>query len=469
MFQAFSNWVYEKPEGQEVCVGKVLSSGAYGEVSRAMVEVDGTVQYVALKKELEKSLLDTGIVKEADIWSNLPPHPNIMKGTMVMSDDSNVFSIMPLMAGDLYRIAEDIRGNGYALMDVLFQISKGIQHMHHHGFVHSDLKMANIFYDNYGMQEGSQNTSCIKIGDFGLVFRYLPGDDLVVSNSTFGEPDSGHQWIEVDSSTDIFSLGITFLQIVGHQMNPAIWTEDSDEWERIFLDPSVAEIENGYCGEYSCLLVDLIVSMCQISPEDRLTIDEVVNHPYFDDIRPEGDYIRECGMSHNYFDCDNEDFPKAEVIGWSDSSQLISQGTINLFKDKQKQVFSAISMMITTGWQVKYIPHLIWAMALHHTLNGGDRYKWHMEYRKLLNFILHITNAGMTYDYDVKSLDKDIFFEMKGRFLPSPEYVRDRFSVMDFVSVLGFDEGDKIRRREVNRIEEYLNENGDNIIYTVFA
>jgi mitosis inhibitor protein kinase SWE1 len=94
---------------------------------------------------------------------------------------------------------------------------QGLQHIHNAGFVHLDLKPANIMINFEGT---------LKIGDFGLATS-LPADkgpDLE-GDREYLAPEALRS--EIDKPADIFSLGLIMLEIAANVKLPdngATWT-----------------------------------------------------------------------------------------------------------------------------------------------------------------------------------------------------------------------------------------------------
>ncbi|KAI0134271.1 hypothetical protein BJ170DRAFT_591251 [Xylariales sp. AK1849] len=120
---------------------------------------------------------------------------------------------------DLFLAGVGMKGrlDDFRIWKIMLELSQGLQHIHNAGFVHLDLKPANIFIDF----EGS-----LKIGDFGMAAA------LPVEKGPDFEGDREYLAYEVlrgeiDKPADVFSLGLIMLEIAANVKLPdngATWT-----------------------------------------------------------------------------------------------------------------------------------------------------------------------------------------------------------------------------------------------------
>ncbi|KAI0179257.1 hypothetical protein GGR52DRAFT_588999 [Hypoxylon sp. FL1284] len=112
-----------------------------------------------------------------------------------------------------------VRGrlDDFRIWKIMLEISKGIRHIHSAGFIHLDLKPANIFIDQQGT---------LKIGDFGLSTP-LPlekGPDLE-GDREYLAPEALRS--EIGQPADIFALGLIIMEIAANVKLPengATWS-----------------------------------------------------------------------------------------------------------------------------------------------------------------------------------------------------------------------------------------------------
>jgi mitosis inhibitor protein kinase SWE1 len=104
-------------------------------------------------------------------------------------------------------------------VNALLTSSQGVKHIHDSGFIHLDLKPANVFIDWEGV---------LKIGDFGLASTWPAPPNID------GEGDREYIGPEIlsgrfDKPADIFALGMVMLEIAGNIILP----DNGTSWQRL--------------------------------------------------------------------------------------------------------------------------------------------------------------------------------------------------------------------------------------------
>jgi len=151
-------------------------------------------------------------------------HPNIVRAydfNKDVRDGSEVYYlVMEYVEGqDLQRMVEE---NGaletQKAADLIRQAALGLAHAHEAGFVHRDVKPANLLVDAKGT---------LKILDLGLakfafeVENASHAGTLVIGTPDYMAPEQTVDSAELDSRADIYSLGHTFyFLLVGHRPFP---------------------------------------------------------------------------------------------------------------------------------------------------------------------------------------------------------------------------------------------------------
>ena len=148
-----------------LALGEKFAFGASGQVCRA--KYDGNPVCV---KQLFSALIDPSdmneFIHEASVLAELV-HPQIVRFYGVAVDGERMYIVTELCSGSLESFISDQASKGglsaRAKMNILLQISRGMEYVHHLGLVHRDLKLGNVLVESF------EDDICkIKICDFGV-------------------------------------------------------------------------------------------------------------------------------------------------------------------------------------------------------------------------------------------------------------------------------------------------------------
>lgn len=170
------------------------------------------------------------ILKEADNWVRLPMHPNVAACYFIRALEQAPLIFIEYVDGG--NLAEWIQlgrcRNPRTALSLAIQFCHGMEHTHHHGIIHRDIKPQNILVTK---------NSLIKITDFGILLSSRPGDAAekapggngspahpvpqtkandpaaertvgFLGTPGYASPEQFHNPHQVDERTDIFSFGI---------------------------------------------------------------------------------------------------------------------------------------------------------------------------------------------------------------------------------------------------------------------
>ncbi len=140
-------------------------------------------------------------------------HPNIIPVYEVGEFDDKAYIAMEYVEGEsLKDVISERELSVDKIIDIVSQVCEGLHAAHQAGMVHRDIKPANIL-----LEESSR----VKIIDFGLA-KLKDMTRLTEKSSTMGtlrymSPEQ-IQSADVDSSSDIFSLGVVLYEMVTGQL-----------------------------------------------------------------------------------------------------------------------------------------------------------------------------------------------------------------------------------------------------------
>lgn len=133
-------------------------------------------------------------------------HPNIVRVYDIEHLYRTVFIVMEYLSGcSLKDILRTMPSPSFPrMLNLLIQVSHGLEYAHRESIVHQDIKPANIF-----VEEGDR----AKIVDFGLACPVGAGEDLDLAGTPFYMAPEQISGDPVDERTDIYSLGITAFEM----------------------------------------------------------------------------------------------------------------------------------------------------------------------------------------------------------------------------------------------------------------
>lgn len=146
-------------------------------------------------------------------------------------------------------------------------IAEALEYVHHRGVVHRDIKPANILLGDY-LDDGRMRA---KLTDFGIATvggsDALTEDQVVTGTAAFLSPEQA-SGAAVDTSTDIYSLGLVLLQSLTGWL-PFEGPPEHAALARLLTDP---EVPDELSDEWRLL----IAAMTARDPAERPTATEVV-------------------------------------------------------------------------------------------------------------------------------------------------------------------------------------------------
>jgi serine/threonine-protein kinase len=138
-------------------------------------------------------------------------HPNIVQIFAISEDNGRHYFVMEFVQGtSVERLIRDRRKLGTVeAARLILQAASGLEAAHAQGVIHRDIKPANLMVNERGL---------VKIADFGLALMGSATTRLTATGMLMGTPGylSPEQCLDQgpDHRTDIYSLGVTFFEMV---------------------------------------------------------------------------------------------------------------------------------------------------------------------------------------------------------------------------------------------------------------
>ena len=285
-----------------------LGEGTYGVVYRAK-DQKGQEIY-ALKKirlQAEEEGIPSTAIREISLLKELN-HINIVKLYEVLHSSKKLTLVFEYVEQDLKKVIDSTNGKGVEMKYVksfLYQLLKGVDYIHKKKVLHRDLKPQNLLINK---------DNIVKIGDFGLARGYgIPvknythevvtlwyrPPDVLLGNKTYG------------TTVDMWSIGCIFAEMV---TGKPLFTgnTETDQLKKIFqirgtpnekYAPQLRELPEWGVGDnnfedypeknFKELFtnldsegIDLLQKFLNLEPDKRISAEEALKHPFFDDLMP---------------------------------------------------------------------------------------------------------------------------------------------------------------------------------------
>ncbi|ORX78973.1 Pkinase-domain-containing protein [Basidiobolus meristosporus CBS 931.73] len=286
----FSELVRELTSTEVTVVGnydllETIGKGAYGKVKLGMHRLTG--QKVAIKI-VDKTHAHT-VAREIEMWRHLH-HPNITQLLEILTTETKIYMVMEHVTGG--ELFEHITNNG-ALNEpcgrsIFKKLLLAVEYIHKKRYVHRDLKLENILLDknldpkiiDFGFTRGIQSRR--------LLDTYCGSLAYVAPEVIAGGQYSGQE-------SDVWSLGVILYTIMCGYL--PFDDEDESVMQRLIVNADVSFPE-GFPKECQ----DLISGVLKKNPMDRLTVEEILKHPWMADPETPMDYeMGAAAPSHTAF------------------------------------------------------------------------------------------------------------------------------------------------------------------------
>ena len=280
-----------------------VGEGTYGVVYKCRIKE--TNDFVALKKirlENEDEGIPSTSIREISILKQLR-HPNIVYLIDLIHGEKKLYLVFEYMDHDLKKFLDINNGplTPELVKSYLFQILIAINFCHSKRILHRDLKPQNLLIDKDGI---------IKVADFGLARSFgVPIKTLTHEILTlwYRAPEILLGQKEYSTPVDMWSIGLIFYEMA-HRKPLFAGDCEIDQIFKIFQMfgtpnektwPGVTKLPefkltfpqfkgkgiNAYNRNIDNVGLDLLSKMIQLYPSKRISSNQSLQHPYFNDLR----------------------------------------------------------------------------------------------------------------------------------------------------------------------------------------
>ncbi|MEO8496363.1 MAG: serine/threonine-protein kinase [Planctomycetota bacterium] len=194
---------------------RLLGQGAWTDVYQARPASstrEETADYVVkvLKPACENDPVAIKLLQREAFIARQVRHPHLTSILSAHTDSAPRFVVMPYVAG--INVADALKAAGRFIVPqalwIARQAAEGLQSLHEHGWLHGDVKPANIIVSANGH---------VTLADLGLA-RALDAsrssDDPLTGSMAYACPETFNPNLPFGPASDIYSLGITLYEML---------------------------------------------------------------------------------------------------------------------------------------------------------------------------------------------------------------------------------------------------------------
>ncbi|CAF1000268.1 unnamed protein product [Brachionus calyciflorus] len=296
-----------------------LGYGAYGLVCSALDKTKQ--QQVAIKKlsqpfatrvHAKRAYREIKLLKHVD-HDNIIRLLDIFTPANSFEEMQEVCLVTNLMTSDLRNVLNKQQLSEDQIKFFIFQIFCGLKYLHSANIFHRDLKPENL----------TVNEDCsLRIIDFGLARSEAEENTIYVTSRWYRAPEIMLRWSHYTKAVDIWSVGCILaemyiqrplfpgsdhlnqlnriLDVVGYPSDDLL-KEISDD-ARLYLESTERRPKSVNFTEYfreiqDPTALDLIEKMLQLDPNNRITCDQALNHPYLEAYHDDDDDDPKIGQN----------------------------------------------------------------------------------------------------------------------------------------------------------------------------
>lgn len=256
-------------------LGKTLGTGNFSKVKLGTDCETGESWAIKIidKEQLAKEHMEEQLKREIAVMKLLK-HDNIVQLKEVMQTANHIYLVLELVTGgELFdKIVAAKKFDETTARKYFHQLILGIYYCHQQGIAHRDLKPENLLLDGADM---------LKISDFGLSNLQRGGAtgqgtllQTVCGTPNYVAPEvlkeKGYNGI----MADVWSCGVVlFVMLAGYL--------PFDDQNMNALFNKIERGEYRMARHFSDSAKDLIGKMLTVDPTHRITIEQIISHPWF--------------------------------------------------------------------------------------------------------------------------------------------------------------------------------------------
>ena len=275
-----NNISYPETDMNYYKIGRNIGHGAFGKVNIALHVLSGHIVAIKSFNKIKKSFPLNRIYYEIKLLKKLRNHRNIIKYFEHFETEKYFCIVMENISGGnlLNAINKMSKFTEPMAKNIFMQLILTLKYLHNMNIVHRDIKPDNILLE-------LDNT--IKLCDFGVSKQIKKGQLLTDSCGTpaFIAPEILKEKAYNPYFTDIWSSGVVlYIMVSGFFPFRGI---NETELRKSIISGNYPEL-----NDISENLKDLLNKLLEVNPDKRISIDDILKHPWLnDDLKENGNLI----------------------------------------------------------------------------------------------------------------------------------------------------------------------------------
>eukprot|EP01062_Namystynia_karyoxenos_P067295 TRINITY_DN61200_c0_g1_i1.p1 TRINITY_DN61200_c0_g1~~TRINITY_DN61200_c0_g1_i1.p1 ORF type:complete len:501 (+),score=172.56 TRINITY_DN61200_c0_g1_i1:81-1505(+) len=272
-----------------------LGKGAYGTVFRCKYRATGDKYAAKIMSKAKLGEKNTAQAqREVKLQSELH-HPGVTAVRESFEDAESIIVILELVTGgELFRRLTELQHySERTACEIMHNLMRILDYIHGQGVVHRDLKPDNMLLTE--SQTGKQETSNIKLADFGFACHYRGvqmtqacGTPYYIAPELLNTAVFRRQPHYEPPACDMWSAGvIAYLLLAGYPPF-RVAAHDQNAKQKLFrqiVEGNVVFDKGQAWDQISDNGKDLVRRLLEVDPATRITAAEALEHPWFADLR----------------------------------------------------------------------------------------------------------------------------------------------------------------------------------------
>lgn len=248
---------------------KQLGEGGFGKVFLATNKYEPSEQFAIKFLNKDNNNYMGNLYKEINVLTSLE-HKHVIKFlNFCNTNDDRIALIMEYASGGTLHDYIKMKGklNENEARRIFIQILHTMKYIHNKSIIHRDLKPENILFADDKYNE-------IKIIDFGISTNITNNNCKCVGTLPYIAPEILEGlYREGTSSVDVWAMGCILFEMV---TGDAIYKGTKDQMKEKMIN----QVQLKYPSYLSIEIVHLINLLCTFNPLNRITLPEILKHPW---------------------------------------------------------------------------------------------------------------------------------------------------------------------------------------------